>query len=113
MNTDASCNGPCIGAETASHQPPEGGRGLRRNMGLLDRTLRFVVGAALIPVGLVALSGWQGNLIGVLVAAFALIPLVTSLTGFCPAYVPFGISTIGGAQRTGVRDPEATITAGA
>ncbi len=85
----------------------------RRNMGLLDRTLRFVVGAALVPVGLFALSGWQGNVIGVLVAAFAVIPLVTSLTGFCPAYVPFGISTIGRAQRTGARDTGATIAAGA
>ncbi len=113
MNTDASCNGPCLRGEIVSQQPGEGRRMFRRNMGVLDRTLRFVVGAALIPVGLVALSGWQGNLIGVLVAAFALIPLATSLTGFCPAYVPFGISTIGGAQRTGVRDPEATITAGA
>ncbi len=85
---------------------------LRRNMGLLDRSLRFVVGVALLPVGLVALSGWHGNLVGVLVAAFALIPLVTSVTGFCPAYVPFGISTMGRAQRTGARDTEASVTPG-
>lgn len=65
----------------------------KQNVGRLDRTLRFIVGVALIPIGLLALGGWQGNLIGVLVAAFALVPLVTSLTGFCPGYVPFGIST--------------------
>jgi hypothetical protein len=66
----------------------------KKNMGRLDRTLRFIVGVTLIPIGLLVLGGWQGNLIGVLVAAFALLPLVTSLTGFCPVYVPFGISTL-------------------
>ena len=70
-----------------------------KNMGRLDRTLRFIVAVALIPTGLVALGGWQGNLIGLLVAAFALLPLVTSLTGFCPAYVPFGISTLDREQQ--------------
>jgi hypothetical protein len=72
----------------------DGGKKMfRQNMGRLDRTLRFIVGLALIPIGLLALSGWQGNLTGVLVATFALLPLLTSLTGFCPGYIPFGIST--------------------
>ena len=66
----------------------------KKNMGRLDRTLRFIVGVALVPIGLVALGGWQGTLIGLLVAAFALLPLATSLTGFCPGYIPFGISTL-------------------
>lgn len=66
---------------------------LRKNVGGLDRALRFVVGVALILVGLVVLGGWQGNVVGIILAAFALIPLVTSLIGFCPAYVPFRIST--------------------
>lgn len=69
---------------------------LRQNMGRLDRTVRFIVGAALIPIALFALGGWQGNLGGILVGAFAVVPLLTSLTGFCPAYVPFGISTNAG-----------------
>jgi len=71
----------------------------KKNMGRLDRTLRFIVAVTLIPTGLVALGGWQGNLIGVLVAAFALLSLVTSLTGFCPGYIPFGISTLDREQQ--------------
>ena len=71
----------------------------KKNMGRLDRTLRFIVGVALVPIGLVALGGWQGNLIGLLVTAFALLPLVTSLTGFCPGYIPFGISTLDREQQ--------------
>lgn len=66
---------------------------LRKNVGGFDRALRFVAGVALIPVGLLVLGGWQGNVVGIIVAAFALIPLATGLIGFCPAYVPFRLST--------------------
>ena len=66
----------------------------KENMGWLDRRVRFIVGVALIPIGLFLLGGWQGNLIGILVAAFATLPIVTGVTGFCPGYIPFGISTI-------------------
>jgi hypothetical protein len=72
----------------------------KKNMGPLDRTVRFIVGVALIPIGLLLLGGWQGNLTGVIIAVFALLPIVTSVTGFCPLYVPFGISTLGKEQRS-------------
>ena len=66
---------------------------LKKNMGRLDRTVRFIAGVALIPIGVFALGGWQGNLSGILLGAASLVLLLTSLTGFCPAYVPLGIST--------------------
>lgn len=67
----------------------------KKNVGQLDRTVRFIVGVALIPIGLFLLGGWQGNLFGILVAVFGVVPLLaTSLIGFCPGYIPFGISTI-------------------
>ena len=31
----------------------------KKNMGWLDRTVRFTVGVALIPIGLFLLDGWQ------------------------------------------------------
>jgi hypothetical protein len=65
----------------------------KKNMGRLDRTARFVVGVGLVPIGLFLLGGWQGNWVGLLTLAFALLPLATSTTGVCPLYVPFGIST--------------------
>jgi predicted PurR-regulated permease PerM len=65
----------------------------KKNLGRLDRTVRIIVGVALIPIGLFLLGGRQGNSTGILVAVLALIPLVTGLIGSCPAYVPFGIST--------------------
>jgi len=57
------------------------------NMGTVDRAVRFVVGLAVLSLVFV-LEGnarWWG-LIG-------LVPLGTSLLGWCPAYAPFGIST--------------------
>mgnify|MGYP006307263527 CR=1 FL=1 len=54
------------------------------NMGSTDRIIRGVVGIAVLGAGYYFQSLW--GLIG-------LIPLVTALIGWCPAYVPFGIST--------------------
>jgi len=59
------------------------------NMGKADRTIRGVLGVVVLLAGLV-FKGWWG-LIG-------LIPLVTALVGFCPAYVPFKINTGGKAE---------------
>ena len=56
------------------------------NMGRGDRILRGVAGIAILVAGLYFGSWW--GLIG-------LLPLGTSLVGWCPAYVPFNISTTG------------------
>lgn len=58
-----------------------------KNVGGFDRVARIVVGLVLLSL-LVVLDGgarWFG-LIG-------LVPLFTGITQWCPAYVPFGIST--------------------
>ncbi len=68
---------------------------VKKNMGQIDRTVRFIVGVSLISIGLLL-----GGLSGILVATFALLPIVTSLTGFCPGYIPFGISTLGREQNS-------------
>jgi hypothetical protein len=67
----------------------------KRNVGRLDRSVRFIAGGALVAIGLFTLGGWQGNSTGADVALFALLPLATGLFGFCPTYALFGISTQG------------------
>lgn len=57
---------------------------MKKNVGKTDRILRILFGLIIISAGLYAKS-WFG-LIG-------LIPLTTAFIGWCPAYVPFGLSS--------------------
>jgi hypothetical protein len=59
------------------------------NMGGGDRVVRGILGVLILAAGLYFQSWW--GLIG-------LIPLGTAAVGFCPAYLPFGISTGGRAD---------------
>ena len=66
----------------------------KRNEGIIDRALRVLLSLVLLPTGLFWLGGLQGSVLGLVVTGFGLLPLITGLTGFCPLYVPFGISTL-------------------
>ena len=62
---------------------------MKPNVGTLDRIIRVVIGLGLLSL-LFVLEGnarWWG-LIGV-------VPLLTAAIGWCPAYVPFGLSSCG------------------
>jgi hypothetical protein len=63
---------------------------MKKNMGSLDKTLRVLfaaVFAVLIAVKFV--TGGLAWVFGVIAVMFA----ATAALGFCPLYVPFGIST--------------------
>jgi len=65
---------------------------MQKNMGTIDRVIRIllaVVAAILILTG--AISGVLAIVLGVIAVIF----VGTSMIGFCPAYLPFKISTIG------------------
>ena len=58
---------------------------MRQNVGTVDRAIRVLAGLALIAaslLGYIGLWGW----IGVVLVA-------TGVFRFCPAYLPFGLST--------------------
>jgi len=58
-----------------------------KNVGTVDRILRVVVGLGLLSLTVIGPQtpwGWVG-----------LVPLVTALVGFCPAYKILGIKTCG------------------
>jgi hypothetical protein len=65
----------------------------RRNVGGLDRGIRLVLGAPLVAAGLFVAGGTQGEPVGIIVALVGLVGVLTGITGRCPLYVPFGIST--------------------
>lgn len=69
---------------------------MQPNMGMIDRAVR--IGVAVILAILIfanVVSGWLAIVLGIIAAVF----LLTSIIGFCPLYLPFGINT--GAQSTG------------
>lgn len=60
---------------------------MSQNVGGIDRTLRILIGLAAIAFALLsghelAVWGWVG-----------IIPLATGLIGWCPTYLPFGLTT--------------------
>jgi Inner membrane protein YgaP-like, transmembrane domain len=65
----------------------------RRNVGGLDRGIRLVLGAPLAAAGLFVAGGTQGVPVGIILALVGLVGVLTGITGRCPLYVPFGIST--------------------
>ncbi len=67
------------------------------NEGPLDRVIRLLVGVALFAI---ASSGVVGAPVVYGVLLVGTIALVTGVTGFCLAYVPFGISTAPKRERT-------------
>ena len=58
---------------------------MKSNVGGLDRAARITEGVALLALtatGIIGAWGWLG-----------VVPLATGLSGWCPAYLPFGLST--------------------
>jgi glucose uptake protein GlcU len=63
---------------------------MKRNMGLIDRSIRTLVAALLAVLYFFELlpTPWQ-----IVLGVVAVIFLLTSALGFCPLYLPFGIRT--------------------
>jgi len=59
-------------------------------MGTIDKTIRIII--AVIIVGLYFTNVISGTL-GIVLLVFAGVFVLTSLIGFCPLYVPFGLNT--------------------
>ena len=57
---------------------------MKANVGNTDRIIRFVLGAVIIVVGFYFKSWW--GVVGV-------VPIVTGLLNYCPAYNLIGVST--------------------
>ena len=58
---------------------------MTRNIGRADQVLRIIVGLVLLALVFVGPKTPLGY--------FGLVPLLTGLSGFCPLYALFGIST--------------------
>jgi hypothetical protein len=57
----------------------------KSNVGIIDRAIRILAGAGLLALVFVGPQTPWGYL--------GLVPLLTGVIGFCPAYCPLGLST--------------------
>lgn len=58
---------------------------MKNNVGNIDRIIRIVLGLAIIVLGIIYQSWW---------GAIGIVPILTGSFGYCPAYLPFGLSTV-------------------
>lgn len=58
---------------------------MKKNIGKTDKLLRIVLGTSIIIAGAYLKSVW--GIVG-------MIPIITAQSGFCPAYLLFGITTM-------------------
>lgn len=63
---------------------------MKQNMGTVDKVVRVAVAAIIAVLYFTGqITGTAAIILGIVAVAF----IVTSLIGWCPSYVPFGIST--------------------
>lgn len=58
---------------------------MKKNVGSADKIIRYVVGIAIIGAGIYFKTWW---------GAVGIVPILTAAMSTCPAYLPFGLSTI-------------------
>ncbi|MBL8566803.1 MAG: DUF2892 domain-containing protein [Hyphomicrobiaceae bacterium] len=61
------------------------------NAGMIDRVLRIVVGLALVALALGYIPGQPAMVWGWI----GVVPLLTGILGYCPAYSILGVNTCG------------------
>ena len=71
----------------STNRPP-----MKPNVGGFDRILRVILGLGILGAGYYYHTWW--GLVG-------LVPLLTAIVRFCPAYLPFGLSTCSRRDQTG------------
>ncbi len=57
---------------------------MNNNVGSVDRLVRLVLGVAIVAAGVYYRSWW---------GAIGAVPIMTAAIGWCPLYMPFGLST--------------------
>lgn len=63
---------------------------MTRNMGTADRVIRTILA---LVAGWLYFTGRIGGTLGIVLVVVAVVFLLTSLVGTCPAYLPLGLST--------------------
>lgn len=63
---------------------------MKLNMGAIDRSIRVVVA---VVIGVLYFTGQIAGTVAIVLGIVAVVFLVTGIVGWCPGYLPFGVST--------------------
>ena len=63
---------------------------MTKNMGTVDRTIRILI---VLVIAACYFAGKISGTLAIVLGIVAIVFLLTSLVGSCPAYMPFGLST--------------------
>ena len=63
---------------------------MKKNMGSIDKTVRIVIALVIV---ILAFTKVIAGILAIVLLVLAAVFLLTSLLGFCPLYLPFGLST--------------------
>ena len=66
---------------------------IKKNMGLLDRLARIIIGIGLIYFGLFDITLVDNQTVRYIMAVFGVVNIITSVVAFCPLYVMANLST--------------------
>ena len=78
---------------------------MKKNVGLIDRTLRFFFGLFLLWLGLYILGGIDGSLLGMAVALLSVVPFSIVTIGICPIFHWFRIHSFSHREWERFGDP--------
>jgi len=79
---------------TYNTKTEEKGNYMIKNVGIIDRTMRFSLAIFLGWLGLFVLDGLQGAVLGILVSITSLLPLYMTITGSCFVFRWFNIHSL-------------------
>jgi Na+(H+)/acetate symporter ActP len=65
---------------------------MKANMGNIDRAIRVIIA---LLIGVFYLAGQISGTAALILGIVAIVLVFTSAIAFCPAYLPFGLTTMG------------------
>ncbi|MCB0428974.1 MAG: DUF2892 domain-containing protein [Flavobacteriales bacterium] len=78
---------------------------MTKNVGMIDRLLRFLLGVLLVWLGLWPMNGLHGNVLGILVALVSLLPFYMVATRSCFVFKWLHIHSLSKAECRRYGDP--------
>jgi uncharacterized membrane protein YGL010W len=63
---------------------------MKKNIGTIDKAIRILIAAVVV---LLYFTNVISGTLAIILIAFSAVLVITSLIGFCPLYLPFGLAT--------------------